>query len=53
MPNSVRSQPLTAIRCVSGTLASLLLLARYPSGIKSDSSKIKTIDKNKNAECHH
>ncbi|KAB8315808.1 efflux RND transporter periplasmic adaptor subunit [Tolypothrix campylonemoides VB511288] len=27
MPNSVRSQPLTAIRCVFGTLASLLLLA--------------------------
>ncbi|MBP5973022.1 efflux RND transporter periplasmic adaptor subunit [Brasilonema sp. CT11] len=27
MPNSLRSQPLTAIRCVSGTLASLLLFA--------------------------
>jgi cobalt-zinc-cadmium efflux system membrane fusion protein len=27
MPNSLRSQPPTAIRCVSGTLASLLLLA--------------------------
>lgn len=27
MPNSLRSQPLTVIRCVSGTLASLLLLA--------------------------
>jgi cobalt-zinc-cadmium efflux system membrane fusion protein len=27
MPNSLRSQPPTAVRCVSGTLASLLLLA--------------------------